>query len=210
MNEEQNKINKLIIEADEEIQKGLFSEGFSKFENAKKLAMDINWDERIGQIENMIKDVQKKIEKDKEFQVKKAKYREEMKKKREHESKLEAARKRAKNKDVLARNKKIEDFKKKKEQDEKISNLAYDLLGLGSTELKKNNFEKAIESYESALNHFKSIKWSAEILRIKELIIDTKTKFEAYNNKLEKEKQEKENLKYELEAQEDLIRKSQE
>ena len=55
------KIDNLIIQADEDIQSKNISSGLQKLEIAKQMATELEWDERIGTITSLIEDANNKV-----------------------------------------------------------------------------------------------------------------------------------------------------
>ncbi|MHA1718555.1 MAG: hypothetical protein ACTSWX_08380, partial [Promethearchaeota archaeon] len=188
------KINDLIIQADNDIQTNNISSGLQKLEIARQMAKEIGWDERVKTISSLIEDVNQKLKEQDEHKKKLKILEEKHREMEEKEKQREAALLRLQDKQKAEKQRRMEELRKKKELEDKLSNEAYNYLEIGSQALLKNEYQKGMEAFVKALEHFKTIKWTAEISRTQELLNDAKIKYENYKHKLKEEEKQAEKI----------------
>jgi hypothetical protein len=209
MDDRRVEVNNLIVEADAEMKSGNKESALDLYDKAKSLANEIDWNERIIQIEDIIKNIHLNEEKFKKKEELQKKIEAEKQEKLEKEKKLDDARQRMQNKKQTEREKKMEMLRKKKEEETKLSSEAYDLLEVGSKLLEAENFKESIEKFTKAVELFSTIKWPAEAKRIKELIEDTQQKYDKHLKNQEKIEEEKNELVESKKKYEEMAKTSQ-
>ncbi len=213
MDSTREKINNLIIQADNDIQNNDISLGLQKLEIAKQMATELEWDERVGTISSLIEDINKKKKIQEEHDKKLKEIDQKKLEKIEKDKQLDAARERLQDRKKEQKQQKLEALRKKKEIEEKLSSEAYDLLETGSKALLKNDYQKGIDSFTLALEKFKTIRWSAEVNRTQELLNDAQGKYKKYEEKLKDDESKAEKVwEAQIETQKtiELSRKLQE
>ncbi|UYP47749.1 hypothetical protein NEF87_004034 [Candidatus Lokiarchaeum ossiferum] len=199
------EVNQLIIDADKLIQQEKISEGLALFDKAKKLAIALDWAERESQISQMISDVHFNVKKRRFLEEKQKKIEENLKKQQDDENKLVAAQKRVFDKQQQNKQLKLDQLKQKKEFESQQSEKAYNQLEIGSKFVSQNQFGEGLNAFQEALRIFTEIHWSAEIMRTKELISDTKNRKNEYDVKLLKEKRNVETLQKSIQQENKII-----
>ncbi len=183
MFQKHEKVNNLIIQADQAVQNENFEEAMEIFQQALNIAEGISWEERVGQINLMISEMEE-VKKKKIIKMKADEKKEELKsQKQEKIKKLEIIAEN--NKKIQNRNAKERNalLKQKKERESNISNKGYQLLELASNAVQNNEYVRSIEKFKEALDLFKSIEWNAEVIRIQEFLDDVYRKQKIWDKK---------------------------
>lgn len=180
---------------------GKIEEGIAEFENAKQIAKDHKWEQKVLEIDTLIDETYKKeqerLEKSQEIEK-----LNQLKKKREQKQKsLHDASLRIKAKEEEEKRKKLQELAEKKKRDEEAFYQGIDLLEEGNNLILKKDFVLGLEKFNDALNIFKDINSEAEIIRVKELIEDANVKKEEYEKNQAKIKEEEAKRKKESEEE---------
>ncbi|MHA1675320.1 MAG: hypothetical protein ACTSYI_17045, partial [Promethearchaeota archaeon] len=180
MEDKRNTINELIIEADALISSNNIEKGIEKFEEAKKIAKELDWNDRISQINEMIQNVHEKRHEEelkhaKELELKKTKEKEEL-----DQQKLIEEQNQQLEQEKQIKLKKMKILRQKKQKEEELSSQAYYCLEIASKAVLNKNFEQGYLKFQEAKDIFHSIDWGSEVIRIDELIKDATQKHEEY------------------------------
>lgn len=192
MSTNREKVNELIIKADDSAQAQNYEKAFSLFNQAKKYAQNIGWEERVGQINNMILDLQKKIARQNQEITRKERLKEKELEEQEKLENLAKAKKKLELEKEKKKKEKIQRLKEKKLRDEKLSKTAYNLLERASNEIQDKQFDLGISDFKKALEIFSNLGWKAEVDRIREFLKDAFKKKKNWEYKQEKIKKKKE------------------
>ncbi len=210
MQEIRDEINEAILEADKKYKNEEFDEALKIYEETLQKAQEIEWHERVLNIEEMISDLKEEMRQRELQREKEELRRKKEQEKREKEKRMEAARERLKKKEEMEKKKKIQALKEKKRKENEMQNRAYDLLGEGSQAVQDEEYEKALDDYQKAIEIFEELNWPTEIRRTQEMIEDAEKAYEKYQNQLEKRQKDREKLEKAAEQHKELIEKSEE
>ncbi len=154
------------------------------YRDAKKSFEKIGWTEEASKLISSINFYKEKLEKDMKLrglETSKIKRREEeilQQQKLIEKSRLEQLRlQKQKHESLLLQRTQESEFENKK-------NKAFDLMDRAKTELKQNNFDKAIELYKESEKIFSNIKWKEGITMVRGTITLIKSKKEKFEVKL--------------------------
>ncbi|MHA1618177.1 MAG: hypothetical protein ACTSVZ_02775, partial [Promethearchaeota archaeon] len=182
MEDQRNTINNLIIEADTLISSQNIEKGIEKFEEAKKLAKEIDWNDRIIQIDQMIQNIyenkhKEELRKERELELEKDKERQE-----EEQKKLIEKQNQQLENEKQIKLKKMDVLRQRKQEEDKFSSQAYDCLEIASNAILNNDFEQGLLKFQKAKEIFQKIEWSSEVIRIDEMIKDANLKAKHYED----------------------------
>ena len=168
-----------------------FDKAIYAYQNAGNIFAEIQWNDELAQIENAIKDVEKKRQ---EYQEQKEKQLEQKIKQKQEQKEfqrniarmLQKERKEIKNRQIKIKEKEKQQayFNERKEK-------AFDLIEKAQSYVTESKFEEALENYREVANIFAEIHWDEEIPVIQNAISDIKEKQHKLKIKEEQEKQKR-------------------
>ncbi len=175
-----------------------YDKAISLYYQARRILSEkIGWEPEIKNLDGLIKDLQQEktnliekqrnearlqLQRQQEFEI----FKEEMmRKKIDHEKRMEDRRLKLKN------------FEERKQINEELRGEGLRLIDEGKRNAELKDFDKAYQMFEKAISHFKEIGWNEQIHYIETEIKNTKNLEENF----EREQLEREKLKDELEKQ---------
>jgi hypothetical protein len=175
-----------------------YDKAISLYYQARRILSEkIGWEPEIKNLDGLIKDLQQEktnliekqrnearlqLQRQQEFEI----FKEEMmRKKIDHEKRMEDRRLKLKN------------FEERKQLNEELRGEGLRLIDEGKRNAELKDFDKAYQMFEKAISHFKEIGWNEQIHYIETEIKNTKNLEENF----EREQLEREKLKAELEKQ---------
>ncbi|MHA1521450.1 MAG: hypothetical protein ACTSRK_14800 [Promethearchaeota archaeon] len=205
MEDQRNTINNLIIEADTLISSQNIEKGIEKFEEAKKLAKEIDWNDRIIQIDQMIQNIyenkhKEELRKERELELEKDKERQE-----EEQKKLIEEQNQQLENEKQIKLKKMDVLRQRKQEEEKISSQAYDCLEIASNAILNKDFEQGLLKFQEAKEIFQKIEWGSEVIRIDEMIKDANLKAKEYEDFKNREEIEAKKSKEHIETEQKRV-----
>lgn len=204
------EVDQLCASADRRIEEEKFDEGLKLLNEALDIVKKHPWGIKKFQVEDLIDDAKQK----KQTYLERKKRQEEKKKleeeKREKEKRLIEAKKRLEEKERKKKEARLKALQAKKQKEEELSSKAFDLLEKGTSLVKENQFDEALENYNQAKSLFQEIKWKAEALRVDESISELRKQREIYIKKKQKAENEQKELEKQKKEQEELIKSAKE
>ena len=194
---EQRKIEafKLLDSASSNLKQGAYEEAITAYQNAGNIFAEIQWTDEIPIIEKSIKEVEALQEKhhmllQKKLQETLAKQREEEEFQKEIAYHLQQEKDKLKRKEIEL--KEHEQELKYREEQRKIG---FKLIAEAQDDVKRKEFDKAVETLQYAINFFSDVDWQNEVNLIQDSIIEIE------NKKREAEVQEQIKLQAEIERE---------
>ncbi len=177
------------------LRQGRYDDTISAYQNAANIFAEIQWTEEIPLIEDSIEEVenlqkQQKIEQQKKIKNAIEREKEEEKFQKQISKFLQQEREKLKKREI-----ELVELEKEKQYREDRRKAGFKLLDEAQEEVKKNNFDEAIDILKYAINFFAEIEWQNEITLIQNSIVEIE------NRKKEAELQNQIKLQVELERE---------